>query len=362
MNEPTSAGLPASLGDNARLVRTGLVGLIVLGLAGSFAAAAGWLTPHEITPARVIDAFEQVNGVHSGFRRNHPKGVGVSGYFASNGRGAALSKAVVFKSGRVPVIGRLALAGGQPFASDTAASVRSFALQFQLPNGEQWRTGMNDIPVFPVSTPEAFYEQLVANAPDPATGQPDPAKMTQFLANNPASARALQLLKARPKTSGFETSTYNSLNAFRFTNEAGTISFVRWALVPASPLNGADAPSTDKNYLFDHLIASVRKGPVTWTLVVTVASAGDATSDATVPWPPDRQRVEVGTLTIDHVESEQTSPARDINFDPLVLPSGIAASDDPLLSARSAAYSESFRRRTSEAKQPSAVTGAEAAR
>jgi len=51
----------------------------------------------------------------------------------------------------------------------------------------------------------------------------------------------------------------------------------------------------------------------------------------------------VGTLTLDRVESEETSAATDINFDPLVLPAGIAPSDDPLLSARSAVYSRSFR-------------------
>jgi catalase len=56
------------------------------------------------------------------------------------------------------------------------------------------------------------------------------------------------------------------------------------------------------------------------------------------------EQVDAGTLTIDHVESDATSPARDINFDPLVLPNGIAASDDPLLSARSAAYSVQPRR------------------
>jgi catalase len=42
-----------------------------------------------------------------------------------------------------------------------------------------------------------------------------------------------------------------------------------------------------------------------------------------------------------------------------VLPWGIAPSDDPLLSARSAAYSQSFTRRAGETKQPSAVTPAE---
>ena len=59
------------------------------------------------------------------------------------------------------------------------------------------------------------------------------------------------------------------------------------------------------------------------------------------------------------MESEETSPARDINFDPLVLPDGIAPSDDPLLSARSAIYSQSFTRRAGEKKEPSAITPAE---
>jgi catalase len=96
-----------------------------------------------------------------------------------------------------------------------------------------------------------------------------------------------------------------------------------------------------------------------WHLVITVGQPGDPTNDATLSWPPDREQLDVGTLTIDHVESEDTSPARDINFDPLVLPNGIAASDDPLLSARSAAYAQSFTRREGEHKDPSAVSTAE---
>jgi len=39
-----------------------------------------------------------------------------------------------------------------------------------------------------------------------------------------------------------------------------------------------------------------------------------------------------------------------------VLPDGITPSDDPLLSARSAAYSQSFTRREGEHKEPSAVS------
>jgi catalase len=84
----------------------------------------------------------------------------------------------------------------------------------------------------------------------------------------------------------------------------------------------------------------------------------DPTNDATIPWPPDRQQVDAGTLTIDHIESDDRSLARDINFDPLVLPDGIAPSDDPILSTRSAA-SVSFTRREGELKEPSAISTAE---
>jgi catalase len=90
--------------------------------------------------------------------------------------------------------------------------------------------------------------------------------------------------------------------------------------------------------------------------IITLGQPGDRTDDASVPWPEGREQMDVGTLTLDSVESEETSPARDINFDPLVLPAGIAPSDDPLLSARSAVYSQSFTRRAGEKKEPSAIT------
>ena len=103
------------------------------------------------------------------------------------------------------------------------------------------------------------------------------------------------------------------------------------------------------------MIARLARGPLQWHLIVTVGQPGDATNDPTIPWPGDREHVDVGTLTIDRAESEAPGNCRDINFDPLVLPSGIEPSDDTLLSARSAAYSESFRRRAGENKTPSAI-------
>ena len=72
----------STAGTVARLT---LIGIALAGVAGTFAYLGGWLTPNALTPARFTDAFEEVNGVHPGFRRNHAKGVGVSGFFESNG-------------------------------------------------------------------------------------------------------------------------------------------------------------------------------------------------------------------------------------------------------------------------------------
>jgi catalase len=350
---------PGPLSRGSSLPRLLGVGIIILCVVAGFLYLGGWFSPRALTPARFVDAFERADGIFSGFRRNHAKGVGVSGYFESNGQGVRLSKAVVFRPGRVPVLGRFSFGGGDPSVADAPNLVRGLGLLFRLPDGEEWRTAMVSLPVFPFKTPQDFYDNLVASQPDPKTGKPDPAKMAAFAAGHPNTLRALGVIQSHPPSSGFDNTAFNSLNAFLFTDEAGTSIPVRWTFVPVQPFvaaGAAAAPQTDKNYFFDALIASVLQHPLQWHMIITLGQAGDPTDDATVAWPDNREQVDVGTLTIDHVESEETSLARDINFDPLVLPSGIAPSDDPLLSARSAIYSQSFTRRAGEAKTPSAIT------
>jgi catalase len=268
---------------------------------------------------------------------------------------------VVFQSGRVPVVGRFALAVGMPAPPDALATVRSMALRLLPPGGGEWRTGMNNIPVFPVNSARAFYDQLVAGKPDPATGKPVPAAMQQFLTQHPETARALTLIKGRSVSSGFGDATFNSLDAFRFVNSSGAVTPVRWAMVPSqaiAPVTPAQSADTNKNYLFDDLAAQIRQHPLQWHLLITIGQPSDPTNDATLPWPDDRKHVDAGTLTIDGVASEDGGACTDINYDPLVLPVGIEPSDDPLLSARSAAYSRSVTLRAGEKsrKPPSAVT------
>ncbi len=273
-----------SLTDRRALARLGLIGASVLIIVIGFGYAGGWLSAERLSRAAVIDRFEAVNGgAHSGFRRNHAKGVCVTGSFESNGNGVRLSKAAVFRPGRVAVDGRMSLAGGHPRAADGPNDVRAMALRFRPPDGEEWRTAMIDIPVFAVRTPEGFYEQLLATKPDPATGKPDPAKVAAFSAAHPEFVAAMNVIKSHPFSSGFANASYNSLTAFRFVNAAGAATSVRWSMVatePFVPEPTAQSKDPDKNYLFDELIARLARGPLQWRLVVTVALPGDAPNDA----------------------------------------------------------------------------------
>ena len=182
--------------------------------------------------------------------------------------------------------------------------------------------------------------------------------MAAFTAAHPEFAAAVKVISSDPFSSGFADARYNRLNAFRFVGAAGVATPVRWSMVPTEPFapeTPEQAKSPDRNDLFDDLTARLARSPLQWHLILTIGQPGDATNDATIPWAGDREHVDVGTLTIDRAETEAAGNCRDVNFDPLVLPAGIEPSDDPLLSARSATYSESFTRREGETKTPSAV-------
>ncbi len=342
------------------IARLGTIALSVGLLALAFAWTAGWLTPARLSGGDVADVLERHNGEHPGFRRAHEKGVCVVGHFDSNGRGQALSKAAVFAPGRTPVFGRFALAVGSPHVPDGVPAPRSLALDFTAADGSTWRTAMNSVPLFPVGNVRDFVALQRATTPDPATGKPDPDQVAAFMAAHPETRAFNALMASRPIPSSFTNAGYHSINAFRFIDTDGTARAVRWSLLPEAAFAQLDRDRFDtlnareRNFLFNDLFARLAAGPQRWHLVVTLAAPGDRTDNATVQWPDTREQVDVGTLVIEHALAEPAGPCRDVTFDPLLLPPGIAASDDPLLAARSATYAASLRRRAGEGPHPGA--------
>lgn len=340
---------PRTPAPPSRLWRWAIILTAVIASAAAFGYVGGWLAPQRLTAQRIVDQFQATGGVHPGFRRNHAKGTCVSGYFDSNGSAEAYSMAEVFTKSRTPVVGRFAIPGPNPYAPDSSVPIRSMALRFRQPDGEQWRTGMNSMPVFPVATPQAFYAQMLATAADPATGKPDPQKVAAFFAAHPETAAFRTWAKTTSPPASYTLLTYYSLNAFYLVDAQGRRQAVRWRMVPeAGDTDGDPHRAGDHDYLEADLKARIARGPLRWHLLLTLANPGDPTDDATKTWPSDRRTIDAGTLVLEATQPQTSGECRDINYDPTVLPHGIAISDDPLLPARSAVYAASYLRRTSE--------------
>ncbi|MFB9125745.1 catalase family peroxidase [Paraburkholderia dipogonis] len=332
---------------------------MLLAAIGSIGAAltALWLWSsgligHRVTASRFTDVMEQSNGrIYAGFRRAHSKGVCVTGHFRPTAAGTLLSTARVFRQAQVPVIGRLSIAGADPHAPDASQRVRSMALVLYGSDGQQWRTAMNSFPFFPVSTPQGFFDQRLASLPDPATGKPDPMKMSAFLKAHPEIRKYDEWASSAPWPTSWANTQFNGVDTFRFVNADGKRQFVRWSMRPQAPfvaMNAQQRASVDADYLSEEFRQRLAEGPVRWDLVVTLAQPGDAVNDPSQPWPTERTQVLAGTLELNQMSPQTTGSCRDINFDPLVLPTGIEPSDDPILAARSAVYSQSFNRREHE--------------
>jgi len=331
----------------AALGSLALIAIIVGAGAAAFAYTAGWLSPQRVTPDRVVDALAPAGGPSLGHRRNHAKGICFTGEFDANGAGAELSKAQVFVRGQYPVVGRFNLATADANAPDATVRVHGLGLQIATPDGQQWRSAMIDAPFFPVATPQAFYELLIASA------SKDPDAMKTFAGAHPEIVAFGGWAKSAPWTDSYAEDRFNGLNSFVFVDNSGAERVVRWSLLPATQpvsVSPDDLAKRGPDFLEQEISQRVASAPQRWSMAVTIANPGDPTAEPSKAWPEDRRTVEVGTLIVQKIEAERDGPCRDVNFDPTVLPTGIQTSDDPFPAARSAAYMKSYDLRTSEAK------------
>ncbi len=298
-----------------------------------------------------VNALEGLFGKQGGFRRSQAKGVCATGYFVGNTVGRTLSSAAVFNGDKIPVVARFSVGGGNPKASDKSKSARGLALQFKLPNGEQWLMANASAPMFFVSKPEQFAPFFAARTPDAATGKPDPAKLKAFNDANPDTLLQPAYFAAAPVPASYAAVNYWGINAFQFINAKGQGQFVRWQFVPEAGVAGLteeDMKTLPNDFLVDELVKRVASGPVSFDFKLQLAEKGDNLTDPTKVWPDSRMVVPAGKLVIDKVETKGGA-CDNITFDPLVLPKGIKASADPVLLARSAPYAISLGRRLSEA-------------
>jgi catalase len=228
------------------------------------------------------------------------------------------------------------------------ASPHGMAIRFKLPNGGSTDIVSISFNGFPVGTPEDFLALLTAISKS-GPGVPKPTPVEQFLGTHPAALKYVSTPKPPPQS--FGTLAFFGVNAFKFTNAKGVSHFARYQILPVAgehALTAAEAASADPNYLIDELPKRIAAGPVKFRLAAQVAKEGDVTNDATAVWPPDRQIVELGVISLTATEKDQAKEQKALLYNPLSLIPGIEASTDPILAARPPAYAVSFAQRAGQ--------------
>jgi len=305
----------------------------------------------EVTAPQMIDAFEGTFGVHPGQRRNHIKGTCAAGEFVGTPDAAALSRSALFSGKAIPVVARFSLGGGSPEVPDAAPAPRGMALEFHLPGGALQHITMIDVPIFGATSPASFRDAILAAKPDPKTGQPDPEKLKAYAAAHPDAMALTTLASHHTPTANYYQTTFFSIHTFKFLDAKGTEHLVKWRFVPrdgTKEMTAAEMKAAPHDFLEKNLIERTRKAPAVWDMIVYVGEPGDPQDNPTLAWPESRKHFTAGTLAITQATPQQKGMACEpINFDPLIMADGIAATNDPILLFRSPAYAVSFGKRLS---------------
>ena len=297
----------------------------------------------------LVNGFNLTYGVHAGHRAAHAKGVLCAGTFSATSDAAKHSRAAHLQGGETRVHVRFSNGSGNPTLPDGKRDGRGMAVKFYLPDGSTTDIVTVTLPAFFVRTPAELIEFNDARRPDPATGKPDMAKVGAFLQEHPETLPAAAAAVAMPFAASFAQLTYNALHAFELVGADGSRRHVRYHLVPDAgdaSITEEDAAGRDPDFLQQELAQRLESGPVAFHLDTTVAADGDPVDDPTTIWPEERERVRLGTLQITGLAFDRERDGDILVFDPTRVTDGIKLTDDQILLARKAAYSESVRRRT----------------
>jgi len=298
---------------------------------------------------QIIDAANDVYGVHPGRRALHAKGTLLAGEFTPSSDAARLSTAAHLQGEATRATVRFSNGSGDPSSRDAAQDGRGMAVKLYLDDGTTTDIVAISRTVFFVRNPQDFLDFMTARKPDPETGQPDMEKLGAWLGEHPEAGTAVQEQLAAKPPASYAQLAYHSIHAFRFTAGDGEQRWVRYRWEPEAgeqTLSDDDAADRGPDYLQEEISERVAAAPVAFRLHVRIAAAEDDPTDPTVAWPQEREQVEVGRLELSGLDDSREQGDDVLVFDPTRVTGGIECSDDQILQARAPAYSASIARRS----------------
>jgi len=317
---------------------------ILMVLTGSNVLAQG--TGTKATSAEMVDALHAAFGKHPNARAVHAKGLFFKGTFTPAAGAKTLSMAPHLQNLTFPVTVRFSDFTGIPDISDTTggSNPRGMAVKFQLANGKSTDIIAHSFNGFPVATTDEFREFLL----DISKSGPDashPNAIEQFLGTHPIAKHFLTTQK--PPSVSYGTLSYFGVNSFKFINNQGNSTFIRYQIIPETGeqfLTAEQLKQSRDDYLSEEIKARVRKGAVKFKLYAQVAEAGDEIENPAVAWPNERRRVLLGTITISRLTDNSLTADKALIYNPGNLPKGIEIAD-PMVADRAKLYPVSVKER-----------------
>lgn len=178
----------------------------------------------------------------------------------------------------------------------------------------------------------------------------------------PSQGFAVESMMTRLPAS-YARTMYHAVHTFEMCGSDKVARMVRFFVEPAGGVRAAGRPEASgsliaaalrqpkingfgtqlpQRYLRTELEGRLAHGSASFNLRMQIADPWDNTADPTKPWPPNRQRVLLGTITIDGLVADQVQDCERLSFNPGRLTDGLAISDDPILAARVGVYETSY--------------------
>ena len=297
---------------------------------------------HERIPERVV----------------HARGFGAHGYFENYESLADLTRADLFQEPgqRTPAFVRFSTVAGSKGSFDLARDVRGFAVKLYTQEGN-WDLVGNNIPVFFIQDAIKFPDVVHSVKPEPDRGFPQAQSahdnFWDFISLMPESTHmSLWVMSDRAIPRSFRFMEGFGVHSFRFVNEAGRSTFVKFHWKPklgmqsvlwneAVKINGAD-PDFHRRDLWDAIGAGDFPE---WELGVQLFDEEFADRfpfdilDATKFIPEEDVPVRrVGRLVLDRVVDNFFAETEQVAFCTQNIVPGIDFTNDPLLQGRNFSY------------------------
>lgn len=306
-----------------------ILGIVVL----VFVWLVGWMGDCFIVQC-FIDIIEVIGLVYLGFCCVYSKGICVSGWFEFSVQVFILFSVWVFLQMCVLVMGCLLIGGGDFYGVDNIVCVCSLVVQMVSDDGQEWCMVMNSFLFFVVFMVEVFYEQMCVLIFDLVIGKLDLQKMVVVLVKYFSVQVFQQWVKMVLWISSWVDIIFNSVNSFWFINVQGQKCVVCWCwqlqvLVVVMDVEVCKQVSVD--FFSQELQQCLVRGLVCWNLVVIIVEFGDVIDDLLVLWFELCDQVVVGVFSLDCMQLQEQGVCGQINFDFLILFSGVCGSNDLIL-------------------------------